>query len=124
MIAATLPTRKLGSTGIEVTTLGFGAASIGNLYRAISDEAATATVTAAWDAGIRYIDTAPHYGQGLSEQRLGQALQGHAHSTILSTKVGRVLKPINPPPLGTERCGFVDGLPYEPVFDYSYDGVM
>jgi len=123
-----LPTRKLGSTGIELTTLGFGGASIGNLYKAISDEQAGATINVALDVGIRYFDTAPHYGQGLSELRLGRALQQSSHQApqhvVVSTKVGRVLEPIALPPLGTERWGFVDGLPYEPVFDYSYDGVM
>ncbi|HEX2586201.1 MAG TPA: aldo/keto reductase, partial [Steroidobacteraceae bacterium] len=119
-----LPTRKLGMTDIELTTLGFGGASVGNLYKAISDEQAAATINAALNTGILYFDTAPHYGQGLSEQRLGNALRSSTQSIVLSSKVGRVLRPIAPPPKGTERLGFIDGLPYEPVFDYSYDGVM
>ena len=119
-----MPTRRLGSTDIEVTTLGFGGASVGNLYKAISDGQASATINAALSSGIRYFDTAPHYGQGLSEQRLGNTLHQSADSTVLSTKVGRVLRPIAPPLQGTERFGFIDGLSYEPVFDYSYDGVM
>ena len=60
----------LGKTGVVVTALGFGAAPIGNLYEAVPDEQAAQTVTAAWDAGIRYFDTAPHYGMGLSERRV------------------------------------------------------
>lgn len=120
---AALPTRTLGSTDIEVTTLGFGGASVGNLYRAIDDEVAAAAVKTARELGIRYFDTAPHYGQGLSELRLGRALNNQSN-VVLSTKVGRVLKPIDQPPSGTERWGFIDGLAYEPVFDYSYDGVM
>lgn len=124
MKLSALPTRHIGDTGIEVTTLGFGGASIGNLYRAISDEQARATVLAALDEGMNFFDTAPHYGQGLSESRLGNALAGVRQNVVLSTKVGRVLKRIRRPPPGTERWGFVDGLPYEPVFDYSYDGVM
>jgi len=123
-MSMTLPTRKLGSTGIELTTLGFGGASVGNLYKAISDEQADATINAALKAGVRYFDTAPHYGQGLSEQRLGNALRSSNQGVVLSSKVGRVLQPVALPPRGTERFGFVDGLPFTPVFDYSYDGVM
>jgi len=123
MRATPLPTRKLGSTDVEVTTLGFGGASVGNLYRAIDDDAAAATVKSAYELGIRYFDTAPHYGQGLSEQRLGHALD-HQSNVVISTKVGRVLKPSDQPAPGVERWGFIDGLAYEPVFDYSYDGVM
>lgn len=122
-----IPRRKLGSTAAEVTTLGFGAAALGNLYRAIPDATAQACLDAALDAGIGYVDTAPHYGQGLSERRVGQVL-GKAPSArsgiTVSSKVGRVLTPIAPPPVGTERHGFVDGDPFEPVFDYSYDGIM
>ncbi len=115
-----LPVRRLGRTRVQVTALGFGAAALGNLYRAVPDEAAAQTVQAALDGGIGYVDTAPHYGQGLSERRVGQALQSN---TVVSTKVGRVLKAIPAPPAGTERHGFVDGDPFEPHFDYSYDGV-
>lgn len=104
-------------TGIR---FGFGAAPLGNLYRPRSDDDAKAALAAAVAAGIRYIDTAPHYGQGLSERRIGLE-GGHA---VISTKVGRLLKAINPPPPGTERHGFVDGDPFEPVFDYSRDGVL
>ena len=68
----TLPTRS--HRGLDFTVLGAGSAQLGNLYRAISDEDAEATVRAAWDSGIRYFDTAPHYGLGLSERRLGRAL--------------------------------------------------
>jgi D-threo-aldose 1-dehydrogenase len=120
-----LPVRRLGRTEVDVTTLGFGAAALGNLYRAVSDEAAAQTVRAVLDGGIAYVDTAPHYGQGLSERRLG-AILGAAPSrpTTISTKIGRVLKPIPAPPPGTERHGFIDGDPFEPHFDYSYDGVM
>ncbi len=115
-----LPLRRLGHSDVQVTALGFGAAALGNLYRAVPDTAAAATVEAALDGGIAYVDTAPHYGQGLSERRVGQALRPNS---VVSTKVGRVLKPIPAPPAGTERHGFVDGDPFEPHFDYSYDGV-
>ncbi len=118
-----LPRRKLGSTAVEVTALGFGAAALGNLYRAIPDATAQACLDAALDAGIGYVDTAPHYGQGLSERRVGQTLSDRAGITV-SSKVGRVLTPVAPSPAGTERHGFIDGDPFEPHFDYSYDGVM
>lgn len=104
--------------------LGFGAASLGNLYRAIDDETAHAAVSAALDAGIVHFDTAPHYGQGLSERRLADALLASGKPFVLSTKVGRKLMPIATPAKGTERHGFIDGDPFEPEFDYSYDGVM
>ncbi|MFT4089749.1 MAG: aldo/keto reductase [Asticcacaulis sp.] len=106
--------------------LGFGAAAIGNLYQRVEAPVAQAAVAAALEAGIGYFDVAPHYGQGLAERRLGAGLAASAGGAqvIVSTKVGRVLKPIDPPPVGTLRHGFVDGDPYEPEFDYSYDGVL
>lgn len=83
-----------GAGTLTLGRLGFGAAGIGNLYRAIPDSRATATVEAAWDAGIRYFDTAPHYGLGLSERRLGSVLMGKPRQEfVLSTKVGRLLSP-------------------------------
>ncbi len=116
-----LPVRRLGRTAVEVSALGFGAAALGNLFRAIADDAAIQTVRTALDGGITYVDTAPHYGQGLSERRVGGILP---REIVVSTKIGRVLKPIPAPPPGTERHGFVDGDPFEPHFDYGYDGVM
>jgi D-threo-aldose 1-dehydrogenase len=109
-----------------VSALGFGAAAIGNLYRALQDDVASDAVIAALDAGIRYFDTAPHYGFGLSEERLGGAL-GNASSgatVTVSTKVGRVLRPLEATETVGTRHGFADARPYEPVFDYSYDGVL
>ena len=101
--------------------LGFGGAGIGNLYSAVSDAAAHATVRAALDAGVRYFDTAPHYGFGLGETRLGQALAGRS-DVMISTKVGRRLVPTQD--RARVRHGFVDAAPFEPVFDYGYDAVM
>jgi D-threo-aldose 1-dehydrogenase len=87
-----LERRRLGATDVEVTTLGFGGANLGNLYRAVADEQAGAVVNTAWDNGIRYFDTAPHYGLGLSERRLGAALGDRPRAEyVLSTKVGRLL---------------------------------
>jgi D-threo-aldose 1-dehydrogenase len=107
--------------------LGFGAASVGNLYRAMPDEDAANTVRAAWDAGLRYYDTAPHYGFGLSEKRVGHTLAevDPAQSAIVSTKVGRRLDPVAPgTDLSMARQAFVTPEPFESVFDYSYDAVM
>lgn len=117
--------RNVGRTGLTVTELGFGAADIGGLYRRSPSELAQAAVDAAWDAGIRYFDTAPHYGLGLSERRLGAALRDRPrHEYVLSTKVGRLLVP-NPEPTGSDlqAGGFAvpDGLMR--VFDFSSDGV-
>lgn len=100
--------------------LGFGGAAVGNLYAPVPDTQARAVIDAALAAGVAYFDTAPHYGFGLSEARLGQALAGR--DVAVSTKVGRRLEPIQTDE--RERHGFVDAAPFEPVFDYSYDGVM
>lgn len=106
---------------VALPTLGMGTAAIGNLYRAMTDDQAAATLAAALDAGIGYFDTAPHYGFGLAEERLGRALAGRG-DIIVSTKIGRLLMPI--PDRTGERYGFVDARPFEPVFDYSHDGVL
>jgi D-threo-aldose 1-dehydrogenase len=102
--------------------LGLGSSSLGNLYHAIDDQSARATVDAAWDAGVRYFDTAPFYGFGLSERRLGDGLRERPRDAfLLSTKVGRLLVPGEAEP---GRNGFLSPMPFEPKFDYSYDGVM
>jgi len=105
-------------SGIALPRLGVGTAAIGNLYAPVSDAEAYATIRAALDAGILYFDTAPHYGFGLAERRLGAAL-GDA-TVLLSTKVGRLLEPTT---AKGERHAFVDADPYEPRFDYSADGI-
>lgn len=105
----------------DLPPLGFGAAGIGNLYAAMSDAAAREAVEAALAAGLTYFDTAPHYGFGLSETRLGAILPP---SVKVSTKVGRLLRPAPEADPAAERHGFVAAAPFEPVFDYSYDGVM
>jgi D-threo-aldose 1-dehydrogenase len=117
-----LPTRRIGNTSLEVTVLGLGCAAIGNLYRAVSPERAAATLGRAWQRGVRYFDTAPYYGHGLSEQRLGRFLdRTSAGELVVSTKVGRTLVPV--PPGSAPDCGFVDPLPNRPVFDYTRDAV-
>lgn len=123
--AVNLRRRQIGRTGAEVTVVGFGGAAIGNLYSAVPDEIAQATIDAAWDAGIRYFDTAPHYGLGLSERRLGQGLTGRSRSEYtVSTKVGRVLVP-NTNPTGSDLAagGFDVPDTLRREFDFSRDGV-
>jgi D-threo-aldose 1-dehydrogenase len=115
--------RVLGEAGVEVTIMGFGGAPLGNMYQAFSDAQARATVEACYDAGIRYFDTAPLYGFGLSEHRLGEALRGRTRAgLVLSTKVGRLLKADDPAIL--DHGQFKESLPFAQVYDYSYDGVM
>ncbi|MGK6318864.1 aldo/keto reductase [Sphingomonas sp. DT-204] len=110
----------------ELGPLGFGAAAIGNLYHAMPDGKAAAAVHAAWDAGIRYFDSAPHYGFGLSEKRLGAALSAldPGEVAIVSTKIGRRLDPTPDADFDQPRQGFVTPEPFESVFDYSYDATM
>lgn len=116
--------RKIPSTAVEVTELGFGASVIGNLYRTTTAEDAAAALDTAWDAGIRYYDTAPHYGLGLSEQRLGIALRGRPRDQyILSSKVGRLLVP-NEHPRGVDTEGFVVRDDVRRQWDFSRGGVL
>jgi D-threo-aldose 1-dehydrogenase len=116
--------RKIHHTGVELTELGFGAAVIGNLYRTTSAEEATTALNTAWDAGIRYFDTAPHYGLGLSEQRLGAALRTRPRNEyVVSSKVGRLLVP-NENPQGVDSEGFVVRDDLRRQWDFSRDGVL
>jgi D-threo-aldose 1-dehydrogenase len=115
--------RKIGNTSLDVTEISLGGAAIGGLYRAVSRENAEATITAAWDAGIRYFDTAPFYGFGLSERRMGDVLRDKPRdSYILSTKVGRLLRPV--PEDQVPDYSYVEPLPFTVDYDYSYDGIM
>lgn len=119
----TTDTRRLGRRGPDVTVMGFGGAPLGNMYQAFSDEDAIATVRACWDAGIRLFDTAPLYGFGLSEHRVGAALRWEDRDAfVLSTKVGRRLQPKDPRTL--DGGLFKQILPFEGVYDYSHDGVL
>ena len=119
------PKRRLGRSAMSVAPLGLGGAGIGNLFRKISDEHAQDVIRAALDADVELIDTAPYYGFGLSERRIGAALRAWpASRAIVSTKVGRVLEPLDGKPVEATRHGFVSSEPFEPRFDYSYDGVM
>lgn len=125
---AVRPTEHGGGNpaGDRISLLGFGSAAIGNLYRAIPDQLAFDTVETALAAGVTYADTAPHYGFGLSEKRLGAALAelDPRRRVVVSTKVGRRLDPRPKADLTQVRQGFVSPEPFESVFDYSYDAVM
>lgn len=117
-------TTRLGRSTVSVGRLGLGTAPLGNLFTAIDDDTAAATVAAAWEAGIRFYDTAPHYGLGLAERRLGAALADRPRAEyVLSTKVGRLLVP---DPAGAGRRddqGFDVPADQRRVWDFSADGV-
>jgi D-threo-aldose 1-dehydrogenase len=115
--------RRIGRTSLEVTEISLGGAAIGGLYRAVPRDAAEQTLAAAWNAGIRYFDTAPFYGFGLSERRMGDFLRDHPReSYVLSTKVGRLLRPV--PEDQVPDYSYVDPLPFAVDYDYTYDGIM
>ncbi|MEW5250081.1 aldo/keto reductase [Microbulbifer sp. 2201CG32-9] len=114
--------RQIGRTSLAVSELGFGAATLGNLYHPMSDENARGAIDKALEKGLNQFDTAPYYGFGLSERRVGDALRNVPSSTyVLSTKVGRIL---NSCEKATDKYGFCSPMPFEPVYDYSYDGIM
>ncbi|WUR78584.1 aldo/keto reductase [Streptomyces phaeochromogenes] len=114
---------RLGRSNVEITALALGAAGIGNLFTEVPDQQAYETVGAAWDAGVRYFDTAPHYGIGLSERRLGAALSERPRSAYtISTKVGRRLEPSDAG--GDDLAnGFAVPATHRRVWDFSADGV-
>lgn len=115
--------KRFGRAGFDVTAFSFGTAPIGNLFKPIDEDTSEAMIGQSWEAGVRYFDTAPFYGHGLAELRLGHALRWkNRNDYILSTKVGRVLKPA--------RRSAIDFTPWTEAaankleFDYSYDGTM
>jgi D-threo-aldose 1-dehydrogenase len=116
--------RTLGRTGISLTQLGLGGAGLGDLFSIIPDDVALATLNAAWEAGIRYFDTAPWYGLGQSEHRFGRALYRQPRRDfVLSTKVGRTLHAVHDAE-SYDTGMWSGGLPFRVRFDYGYDGVM
>ncbi|MDT5083254.1 MAG: D-threo-aldose 1-dehydrogenase [Mycobacterium sp.] len=116
-------TKVNARSGLTFTALGYGGAPIGNYNGAFSDADAQDMVSQAWDHGIRYFDTAPGYGNGLSEHRLGHALRRRDRKElVLSTKVGRVLTPMLDAPSTNDQ--YLDIPPFVAGYDYSYDGVM
>jgi D-threo-aldose 1-dehydrogenase len=112
----------LGRTRLTVTRLGLGTAPLAGLYRAVAEADALAVIEAAWETGIRFFDTAPLYGHGLAEQRVGRVLREKPRADFtLATKVGRLLRADAPPEPGQSFRGVP---PFNPTFDFSYDGVM
>jgi D-threo-aldose 1-dehydrogenase len=122
--ASSLQRREIRRTGVHLTTLGFGAAPIAGLYQAVDEATARATIHVAWERGIRYFDTAPHYGLGLSERRLGAVLRDLPRDdVVVSSKVGRLLVPRRPP---LPRDDDLFDVPGDQTRrrDYSRDGVL
>lgn len=102
---------------VEVGRLALGTAPLGGLYEAVDDDEAAAVVDRAWELGLRYFDTAPYYGSGLAERRLGRALRGRPRAEfVVSTKVGRLLRPGN--------SGWHGAPPLQAYFDFSYDAAL
>jgi D-threo-aldose 1-dehydrogenase len=119
----TMPAVPLGRTGLPVSALALGTAPLGNLYAALSDEEAGATVRAALAGGLTYVDTAPHYGLGVAERRVGGVLASLPRDAfVLSTKVGRLVRPLAEGETADPE-GFVDVPPCKRVWDFSRDGV-
>lgn len=117
--------RQIGNTTVNVSELGFGAASLGNLYKKISDDEAQKTLQAALSSGINLYDTAPRYGLGLSERRVGDVLRTRAKSEyVISTKAGRILTPDRNANVDELRYGFDTPMPFDAHYDYTYDGIM
>jgi D-threo-aldose 1-dehydrogenase len=116
--------RRVGRSAVEVTPLGLGTAPLGDLFVHVPDEEATAIVQTAIENGVNLVDTAPYYGLGLSEHRVGHALRSLPDdSFVLATKVGRLLRPV---PRGRRRADdlWLGGLAFDPIFDYGYDALL
>jgi D-threo-aldose 1-dehydrogenase len=113
----------LGQNGLVVSQLGFGSAPLGGLFRSTSQSDATTALQAAWDAGLRYFDTAPQYGHGLAETRIGAFLaHKNRNEFVLSSKIGKLLKARSDGSAPTSA--FVDALPNDIEYDYSYDATL
>ena len=114
---------KFGRVDLDVTAFGFGTAPVGNIFREIDETTSNAMFQHAWDAGVRYFDTAPMYGHGLSELRTGQSLRWkNRDELIISSKVGRLLRPARRQDI--DFTPWTNAAPFKMEFDYSYDGVM
>ena len=114
--------RRVGSTALQITTLGLGGASLAGIFSAVPADQARATVSHALDSGLTYLDTAPQYGLGRSEHLVGDVLRTRRADAIVSTKVGRLLKPVSP--ARQDKGNWIDPLPFDQLYDYSYAGVM
>ena len=124
MTTANRPDRRIGKTALNLPVFGLGAAHLGELYGLVPETQSQATLNGAWDAGVRYYDTAAWYGRGLSEHRLGGFLRTKPRGAFkLTTKVGRTLhRPKDPAHF--DRAPWPGGLNFEVKFDYTYDGLM
>jgi D-threo-aldose 1-dehydrogenase len=118
------PTRRIGQTSLEVTTLGLGGATYAGMMVEVPPEQARATIARALDLGINYYDTAPQYGFGRSEHFTGDGLRDRRAGTVLSTKVGRLLKPVSASGERVYGHSWANPFPFDQVYDYSYDAVM
>ncbi len=117
--------KRVTNRGLDLTELGLGTAQLGNLFRVTSDDEAAETVTTAWDAGVRYFDTAPHYGLGLSERRLGALLRSRPRDEfVVSTKVGRLLVPSPESADRRDSLGFDVPADQRRKWDFSRDGIL
>ena len=121
---AHLTRRQIGPGLLDLPTFGFGSAHLGELYGLLPEPQSQATLDAAWDAGVRYFDTAPWYGRGLAEHRLGAFLRTKPRAEFqVTTKVGRTLhRPADPAHF--DRAPWTGGLNFAVNFDYTYDGIM
>jgi D-threo-aldose 1-dehydrogenase len=117
--------RRLGKTSLQLTELGFGGATIAGMNGTlITPQDAVGVVGAALDAGIGYFDTAPHYGAGRSEHFVGDGLRFRTEPFVLSTKAGRLLRPVRSDAERTGPHPWTQPFPFEISYDYSYDGIM
>lgn len=119
---ASFKTRPVAKTGLQVTELGLGSATMAGIFLEVPDDQARQTVGAALDAGINFVDTAPQYGLGRAEHLVGDALRDRRKGVVLSTKVGRLLAPYTGDQVN--RDAWIKPFPFELVYDYSYDGIM
>lgn len=122
MAARAFEKRRVGQTDLQVTTLGLGGASLAGIFSRVPPEQARATVAHALDIGITHVDTAPQYGLGRSEHLVGDVLRERRDGIVLSSKVGRLLKPVDA--AAQDKGNWIDPLPFDQVYDYTYDGVM
>ncbi|MEJ2458690.1 MAG: aldo/keto reductase, partial [Novosphingobium sp.] len=122
--ATTAPLSPIGRSDLIVPSFSLGTGPLGELRSLVPEEVAQATLSAAWDGGVRFFDTAGWYGRGLAEHRLGTFLRGKERTDyVVTTKVGRTLhRPANP--AGFDRSPWVGGLNFDVAFDFSYDGIM
>src|SRR4051812_46774386 len=116
--------RPVGSGRVQLTALGLGSAALAGLYAPVGAQDAADTLAAAWDAGLRYVDTAPYYGYTRAEHRVGAFLRERPRGDyVLSTKVGRLMRP-DAAASAAGRDGWADPLPFRPEFDYGRDAVL